>query len=490
MLEKLINAQWWRDGEPCELLISDGRVVERARTIASPGAIERDLGGKTLFPAFVDSHCHILPTGLDLLKLHLGACATHDDVLDLLRAKHAELPEGAWLMAVHYDQTRFPGGIHMHRSQLDAISSTRPILLRHSNGHASVCNTVALTAAGVDRDTPDPKGGTYVRDADGPTGVLLEHAHEHVTNTAPLPTLDEMVDAILRAGEKMHGLGISCASDMMTGRYDLRQELQAYRLASERGCRIRTRLYLQWSTVFGMRAVPKSEIEDLTATMDPLRCRVAGIKIFADGAIASATAAIYGHFETQPERAGEATSGQLIYQPDRLKMMVQTAHDAGHPVSIHSIGDYATDLVMDAFASVDEPSRHRIEHAMILSDTQIDRMASLGIHCTMQPEFLKRFGHAYGRQLGPTRMARLKRARSVKDAGIPLSFSSDRPIVPGDPLDGVATAIKRPEGFDTSEEVTFQEAIDAYTAMGSVANGEPGLMGTLEPGSLADYRVG
>ena len=127
---------------------------------------------------------------------------------------------------------------------------------------------------------------------------------------------------------------------------------------------------------------------------------------------------------------------------------------------------------------------------MIMSDQQIERMARLGCYCTMQPEFLMRFGHSYRRQLGPERTALLERFRSVKDAGIPLSFSSDRPIVQGDPMDGISIATARPEGFDSSENLTCEEAIDAYTIEGARANEDLAEMGGLEPGQLALWRLG
>ena len=301
----------------------------------------------------------------------------------------------------------------------------------------------------------------------------------------------------------MSELGIGCASDMMTGRFDLRKELEAYRVAAERGCKIRLRLYVQWSAAFGPRAMPKEEFEDAQCKMDPETCRIAGIKIFADGAIGSATAAIYGKFSGQPinpamiiSRGGHKPAvaerevdGQLMYEPDRLKKMVRTAHDAGYSLAIHSIGDYSTDLVMESYEQLDHANHHRIEHAMILSDKQIERMARLGCKCTMQPEFLMRFAHSYRKQLGPERASHLKRARSVIDAGIPLSFNSDRPIVAGDPLDGIRTAVRRPEGFDPSENVTIEEALLAYTKEAAYTNDDAELMGSLVPGQLADFQV-
>ncbi|MCE9560046.1 MAG: amidohydrolase family protein [Armatimonadetes bacterium] len=271
---------------------------------------------------------------------------------------------------------------------------------------------------------------------------------------------------------------------MMTGRFDLDLELQAYRIAAERGNQIRTRLFLQWGRVFGGRAMLTERLEELGHAMNPDTCRIEGIKIFADGAIGSATAAIYGNFLTEPK-----SSGQLIYAPERLAAMIKTADDAGYRIAIHSIGDRATDLVMDGYAKTLDSVRHRIEHAMILSDGQIQRMALLGCHCAMQPEFMRRFGHAYRAQLGDDRAWKLKRMRSVLDAGIPLSLNSDRPIVAGDPWDGINSAVNRPEGFDPAESLTLSEAIRGYTEMGAVANGDPDSQGQLAPGFLADFNI-
>lgn len=467
------NFRWALPGDqPKEVTVTAGRIAE-----SSQGPVT-DLGGANLIPAFVDAHCHILPTGLDLQKLHLGHCSTHDEVLDAVRKRHQELPEDAWLMAVHYDQTRYAEG-HLNRDQLDAISSERPILLRHVSGHASVANSATLAAAKVTDETPDPKGGTYVHDATGRlTGVLLERAHEFVTAAAPSPTTEEMVRAIMAAGEAMASYGVTCATDMMTGRYDLARELEAYRLAAERGCAIRTRLCIQWAELFGPRAKP---VDELIKALDGERCRVWGAKIFADGAIGSATAAVYESY------VSEGGIGQLIYAPEKLKQMVRTAHDAGWRIAIHAIGDRATDLVMDAYEALDEPTRHRIEHAMILSDAQIDRTLRLGIHCTMQPEFLARFGHSYRHHLGPERASKLKRFRSVKDAGIPLSFSSDRPIVAGDPWLACAAASNRPEGYDPAENLTYREALEAYTIMGAVANNDPTPLSVGQPAEFITW---
>jgi predicted amidohydrolase YtcJ len=496
------NFRWWTDSSPRQMLVEDGRVLIAPTTEAIHLETDNteDLNGHFLLPSFYDAHCHILPTGLDLLKLNLSSCQTKPEVLDAVRDWHRANPEG-WLLAVQYDQTKYANGQHIHRSELDAISAIRPILLRHYNGHCSVANSAALASAGVGRETPNPGGGEYVRDAQGElTGVLLEDAHDFVWSCTPKPTLEQMVEAILAAGDKMHALGITSAADMMTGRFDLEQEFLAYQLAASRGCKIRTRLYLQWREVFGPKGIGLSRLHELEPTFtNPDGTRIAGIKLFADGAIGSATAAIYGNYSGQTakgmviSRNGRATeqtgtSGQLIYAPDKLTEMTKIASDAGYQVAIHAIGDYAADLVMDAFEATGDASRHRLEHAMIMSDSQLDRLAKLGSYLTFQPEFLMRFGHAYRLQLGEERTSLLKRSRSVIDRGIRLSYNSDRPIVPGDPRDGIRTAVTRPPGFATEESVTVNEAIHAYTQAGADVCGDGDLVGSLSMGQVAEYQ--
>ncbi len=504
MRQKLTNFRWWESSELSSMVVEEGRVL--VAPTSSPLNVEADevldCGGKVLYPGFIDSHCHILPSGLDLLKLDLRNCATRSEILDGVASRHRSHPDG-WLLAIQYDHNKFADGVHVTRDDLDKISSARPILLRHYNGHCSVANSEALRLAGVTESTPDPEGGEFVRDVSGRmNGVVLEDAHEILWRATPAPALDDMIEAILRAGEKMSDLGITCASDMMTGLFDIETELKAYQIASSKGCRIRTRHYVQWKEVFGPKGVGLERFRELEAGIeDKDRVKVCGIKLFADGAIGSATAAIYGSYSGQPAKGPvislnavntrqEGTSGQLIYAPEKLKAMTMTASDAGYQVAIHAIGDYAIDLVMDAFEATGVPSRHRLEHAMLLSDDQIARLQTLDCFMTFQPEFLLRFGHVYRRQLGEERASSLNRVRSCLDAGLKVSLSSDRPIVPGDPMDGVRSAVSRPEGFVASENITLAEAIRGYTVAGAEANGEAGVMGSLAVGEFADFRLG
>lgn len=496
----LTDGRAWLPGGLTSLLIENGRVLGSGTDpldLESFEDVERiDLGGRTLAPKLIDNHCHILPTGLDLNKPSLSGLTSRAAVLDVLSRAARERPDG-WLHAVRYDPTALPEGEALTGADLDAISTTRPILVRYVSGHASVGNRAAFLAANVDQATVDPSGGVYERGPDGRhTGVATEDAHETLTAAMPRPTVDDMTEAILAAGRSMAGYGIGTASDMMTGRFHLLDEIEAYRRAAAEGNPIRVRLWIQWRDVFGRRGIGVERLRELMAGLSEERVAVRGIKIFADGAIGSGTAAIYGRYEGDGQGGAKISSGgltlggdkagQLIYSPERLTTMTTTAHEAGFGVAVHAIGDYATDLVLDAFEATGEPRRHRLEHAMLLSDAQIERLARLDPYVTFQPEFLAHFGHLYRRQLGEERARRLIRARSVIDAGLRVSFSSDRPIVEGDPHVGLRAIVDRPDG---GEAVTETEARLGYTAWAADANGDAGALGTLAPGELADWRA-
>ncbi len=242
-------------------------------------------------------------------------------------------------------------------------------------------------------------------------------------------------------------------------------------------------LAIQWASVLGPRSIDPGLLSDLTRAMNPDLCQVEALKIFADGAIGSATAAVHSTFKTTGEQ------GTLIYSPEKLTEMIGKAAEAEWGVIIHSIGDRSTDHVMDAIEASGNPASHRIEHAMILSDAQIQRIKSLGCAVTLQPEFLYRFGHAYRSQLQDDVWPHLIRARSLLDAGVPISASTDRPIVIGLPEVGIDSLINRPSGFSSSEALTQEEAELCWTEWAARDCRRAGQMGRLAENFFADVRL-
>ncbi len=453
--------------EPIEIRVENGIIQCPQPTQNDLYFHKVDLKEKYVLPGFIDSHCHILYTGTQLQKTDLSSCQNKEEFLKKVLEAHQNTPEKEWLMVKNYDPAKLPESEHLSQQDLDQISNHRPIVVQHVSGHAGVINTGTLM---------------LVPSAHHNRGYVVEKEYEKIYSSEPVPSLEKMAQSILLAGSRLKEMGITCATEMMAGYHNLEQELLAYHLASQRGCPIRLRLFLLWDKIFGPNAIPASRLKDLIDQMDPDVCKVVGIKLFADGVLGTKTAAVY-------EEYIGGGYGELVDRPDVFKKKVRVAHDAGWPVAVHSIGDRSTDLVLEAFSELDDASCHRIEHMMSLNDDQIERMAKLDCSCSMQPEFLADFHHSYQKHLGSSRTSKLKRFRSVFEAGISLGLSSDRPIVKGDPWKAIQIASNRPKGFDSSENLPFKQAVHAYTQGSAKLNHDHNSLGKLESGYFADFQI-
>ena len=139
-----------------------------------------DLRGRTVVPGFLDVHTH--PAFMSML-IDAVACLPPavNDIPELIAAlkTHKDFGAGAerWIEGWGYDESKLAERRKPTAQDLDQVSTTQPVFLHRSDGHSAVCNTRALEAAGIGRDTPDPPGARFQRDSNGePNGILTEVA--------------------------------------------------------------------------------------------------------------------------------------------------------------------------------------------------------------------------------------------------------------------------------------------------------------------------
>jgi predicted amidohydrolase YtcJ len=147
-----------------------GTNVEIA-ALASKGAQVFDAQGMTVVPGFIDCHNH--PVGETLLyEVAVGnpfdvEFVTIASILDKLSAKARQTPAGHWVEGFFYDDTKVKDKRPLNIHDLDKVSKDHPVSVQHRGGHTTFYNSKAFELAGVTRDTPDPPGGTFDRDANG-----------------------------------------------------------------------------------------------------------------------------------------------------------------------------------------------------------------------------------------------------------------------------------------------------------------------------------
>src|SRR3546814_2635586 len=101
---------------------------------------------------------------------------------DRIGAYATTLDKGRWVLNGNWDLERWTPADLPTRQLIDAVTPDNPVFINRLDGHMALANSLALELAGITRDTPDPPGGSIVRDADGePTGVLKDARSEEHT---------------------------------------------------------------------------------------------------------------------------------------------------------------------------------------------------------------------------------------------------------------------------------------------------------------------
>lgn len=494
-----------RAAPPAEaLLVGGDRIVavgaaDEVESQADSGTRRVDLAGRTVVPGFNDCHCHVLSFGLALERLDVGADAVRsiEEIKLAVRRRAAVSAEGAWILGRGYDQNALQERRHITRYDLDEAAPAQPVVLWHTSGHALACNSRALELAGVRANTSPPAGGDIERDAHGePTGVLKEApATDLVSRAIPSPTIAQGAEAIVRAMEVMARQGVTSATDASTGEGEsISPSLEMYRTALRSG-RLAGRITLMPQILYV--APPDSEEvrrpSELAMGDQPAWLAIGATKIFSDGALTTRTAAL-----REPYADDATNSGLLIWEPETLASMIRRAHLAGWQIGTHAIGDRAVELVVNCYerALAETPRkdhRHRIEHCMLLDERLGQRIKRLGLVPTIQPGFIGRLGDAYIAALGMERASQLMPTQLFARLGVPVGFSSDRPVIPGLPLQGIRAAVERrtPGGVPLGLEhaVDTLEAIRLYTAGSAFAGRAERERGMLRRGMQADFTV-
>jgi predicted amidohydrolase YtcJ len=467
-------------GKPVEaLLIREGRVVvsggeAEAHAAASPGVVVVDVGGAAVTPAVTDAHVHLTAWALARRRVDLAGVRTLDAALRRIAAH----PSGEWILGRGWDPNRW--GAFPTRQALDAVAPDRPALLESHDFHAAWLNSAALRACGIDRDTPDPEGGSILRDAAGePTGVLLENARVPALERVPVPSRAEAGEALLDAQREAHRLGVAGVHSVEpTGLADF----GALRDGGELRLRVLQHLPL-------MHLDAAIEV-GLRSGLGDGWLRLGGIKMFLDGALGSRTAWL-----REPYEGTAGDRGIQTLPSEEFRRIVARAAEAGLTTAVHAIGDAAVELALEVLAAAGRPAAmpHRIEHLQLCPPHLWERVARSGVVASMQPAHLRTDVAAAERHWGHGRSRGAYAFGALQRAGALLAFGSDVPVETLDPRPGLYAAVARRSwegepagGWFPEHALTPEEALRAYTEGPAAAAGTSHRQGRLEAGYDAD----
>lgn len=453
------------------------------------GTLVFDLDGRVVLPGFIDAHSHLDVTGRYVRYADLRLATSIDEYLGIIRESRNERDD-EWI--VGYDRntwkkkdldTDFAVGfdfdsriweennqIRVTRSHLDQVSSERPVVVFLDTLQSALVNTVAqdklgeLVSGDVQYDDGGKTSGVIVGDSVDVLHKLIEPGPEQVRNV------------LLHAQSYAHSQGVTSVHDFV--RKSLTPEIYR-KLDNSDELQLRVRLnywvhHLAELIDIGMQTNHGSDF-----------VQMGGVKMGIDGSLGGGTARLSAPYKDPPDQDSEYRGTWRISE-DEFRNYVRKIDDKDFQITVHSMGDEGTRAVLTAYEeeTVDPGlSRHRIEHAEILSSEFIDRFAESNIVASMQPNFLKWMdaGGLYDQRLGSARRQSANPFPALLEAGVPLAFGSDK--MPFGPLFGIHHVVNAPTD---NQRLSVTEALRAYTYGGAYAGFNEDLVGTIEEGKKAD----
>jgi predicted amidohydrolase YtcJ len=447
-----------------------------------------DLEGRTVLPGLIDSHMH--PGSYGVFWVRGVKCGPDvesiEELLERIKDKADATPAGRWILGYALDDVKL--GRYPSRRELDAVTPENPLYIQRRDGHIGVANSLALEAAGIKRDTPDPPHGKIDRDEDGePTGVLRESAKDLVSGMFPPYTVEEYVEGLKHVFDEFIGLGLTTVHASMTDSTEFRA-MQRLRRDGELKLRVcvhasgREEGILESLIAAGVQTPFGDDWLKLTE-----------VEWVFDTSTSGRTAAYYDPYVGEPNNYGI-----LLYDQEDITERVARAHKAGIRIGLDGIGDRGIDRALDAIETAlkDQPRedhRHRIEHCCYVPPPIQKRLKELGVIDASANGFLHDLGDAYKANRGEGQMRWMWPHRTLIDRGIPAPAHSDCPVCSPNPWLGIYGLVTRKTSSgDTlyaGEGITPMEAIKAYTVDGAYSAWEEDIKGSIEPGKLADLVV-
>lgn len=394
--------------------------------------------GAVVVPGFEDPHVHLLAMAAVRRSIDAGASAAPNlaSLRRALTAGAAARPGAGWLRATGFDDALVTERCLPPRAVLDDAVPDRPLALHHAAGRVVVLNRAALVRLGFDASAHD--------------GVV---AAGDPRLTVPAMSPAELAEAMRGVSDDLVAAGVVAVTDASVS-----NDLAEVRLLDA--------LVADGVLAPAVRILPGARA---LGSLDGL-----------------------GPGARLPGGAYMGPAAKIVVEgddPDDLVELVAEAHRAGWPVAVHVTDVDGLARSLDALGGAPRlPAgrRDRFEHLSLCLPEQVAQVAASGAVVVTQPAFLRHRRAKYAEQLTSVERSWLYRVQSLLDAGVPVSASSDAPVVPASPLEAMAAAVDR-GGFAPAEAVDRATSLALVTRAAADASGTGG--GVLRLGDPAAATV-
>jgi len=422
-----------------------------------------DVHGKTIVPGFNDAHDH---PGWDaqigksynyneLNPVGLSKDAVLDSIARLVKKSRA----GEWIHGLIGTTVFFDTSM---RRSLDSIAPANPVALQIWWGHGIVINKKGLEASGLADDDTGPLGGWYVRNGSNKITSLQQNAQAPVWIALNESEHENVVTGLRSYAQQQIQNGITSVQFMGTGLKAL--DAQEYFSKAQLPQRIRI---IKWQrTTSAGRQSSDWDMEGIKSS--PL-FNISGVKYVIDGTPMEGNS-LHKKASLQP---GEK-NGRLNYPIDTMKQIFREVLHGNDQLMMHITADSSFEIVLGLIqqtAPADQfrSKRIRVEHNCVgpISDVQKRVLKNYNILMMHTPKYCQ------GSPL-----------RSLWNKGVVIGISPDGTTNPFFDI-MMCTAMQS----DSSENLSREQAVIAYTKNNAYAEFKEKEKGTLMAGMLADLVV-
>ena len=445
-----------------------------------------NVGGKIITPGFIDAHSH--PAGAGRSHLRNVDCDLRsiEEIKNAIFERSKKTPKGEWISGFKYDDTKTKEKRYINNIDLDEVSPDHPVIIFHRGGHTAYVNSLALKIAGIDEETPDPKGGNIERDPEtgNLNGRLLETATYLVEKFIPNQfTRSDYQAGVKLISEMLSKSGITSVTDAGTSVKSLQSFEDSYNSGE-----LKTRVYCM------IRGYAFDEVNDSgkkTGFGDEW-VKIGALKLVCDGSISERTARLSEPYIGRPDYYGI-----IINNEDEIFDQAIKAHLNDWQIAVHANGDVGIDITLKVFERLQKEKkridpRFRIEHCTIINKSLVQRIKELEVI----PNPFSTYVYFHGEKMkeyGKERLENMFAVRSFLDAGIPVTQTSDYPPGPFEPMMAIQSSVTRTdytgEVWGPSQKISVEEAIKVATINGAYASYEENIKGSIEIGKLADLTI-
>jgi predicted amidohydrolase YtcJ len=472
-----------------------------------------DLCGKTLMPAFIDSHGHFMnaPQIVKWANVSgppVGPITKVADFIPVLQehVKKLGIKKGAWIVGYGYDRSNLAEARELTRDDLDPYFPDNPIMLIHSSNHGAVLNSAGFAAVGMDENTETPPGGLILRKegSNEPAGFIMETAFLPLFGNMPQPSEQELLDTLDEAQRIYTSVGVTTVQEGATHAKDLK----FLRKAAKQG-----RLSIDVVSLPLIMEVPMlvreyapgftggpMELPDESSTAFGVyqnHLKLQGIKVALDGSPQGKTTFWTEPLLTKGPGGEENWRGAPLFPPEVVNKALAEVYSKGIQIFCHANGDAAIDMIIDgaraAGVKAADGRRTVIIHSQVMRPDQLDAYVELGFSPSFFTAHTFFWGSEHTANLGEQRASFISPMASAAKKGLHCSNHCDFSVTPMDPMRMMWSSVTRQsrEGhiIGPAERVDRWQALKALTIEGAWQIFEEDQKGTIEAGKLADLVI-